>query len=878
MPALSATAAVLTALAVAVSAPAAAAQADTAAGAARGGTAGARPWLSSDQSPGQRADELLAKMTLAQKLQMVDGTGFGGGDYAGHIAGIPSLGVPDLYLADGAVGVGNGSTGVTWFPSGTTDAATWDPALVRAVGAADGTEQAAKGHNVSLAPNLNVLRTPYGGRAFEGYGEDPYLGSQIAAADVQGVQSAGVIATSKHYIGNDQETLRGTINAVVSQRALAEIYDPAFQATVDAGLGAVMCAYNKINGPYACENPQTLQGTLDHGLGFRGFVMSDWGAQHSTVPSAGAGLDMSMPGAGAIVPDYYGAPLAAAVAGGSVPVATVNGMVRRILWAMFSVGLFDRSYPNPAAVAGLDVSTPADNQVALNASEQGTVLLKNDHGVLPLSQKTKSIAVIGDAAGADAMYGGGGSASVNPTNPVTPLAGITGRAAASGAAVSYAQGNSNYRSLAAVPDTGFAPTSGPGPGWTATYYAGPAASGTPLGSEVVTSLDVTSIPAIVTAAGASTWSVSYTATMTPQASGIDEFALSAAAAASLSIGGRPVISYRPGTGSVFTGLVPVTTGRATAFEVDVTGLSAVIPATGPPRRGPLVGVTWAPQENLLWAAAARAAHTADVAVVFASNYSAEGSDLQTLELPADQDLLIQAVARANPHTVVVLNTSGPVYMPWLRQVAGVFEAWYPGQQYGHSIAALLFGDVNPSGHLPETFPADAHQGVAHGGTVLTPNPQFPGNGTDVYYSEGIDVGYRYYDVHHQTPLFPFGYGLSYTTFAYSHLRLAPWDRRSGQETAQVTITNTGKRAGAEVAQLYLTDPASAGEPPYQLKGFQKVTLAPGQSKTLTFRISRQDMSYYQTSAQRWVAASGRYLVSIGSSERTLALAGSFSAR
>ncbi len=876
MPALSAAVAAIAVVAVGVLAPPAGAQ--TAAAARSGVAAYAHPWLNPHQTPGQRADELLAAMTLAQKLQMVDGTGFGGGDYAGHIAGIPSLGVPDLYLADGAVGVGNGSTGVTWFPSGTSDAATWDPALVRAVGAADGTEQAAKGHNVSLAPNLNVLRTPYGGRAFEGYGEDPYLSSQIAAADVQGVQSAGVIATSKHYIGNDQETLRGTINAVVPQRALAEIYDPAFQATVDAGLGAVMCAYNKINGPYACESPQTLQGTLDHGLGFRGFVMSDWGATHSTVPSTQAGLDMSMPGGSLFGPDYYGAPLAAAVASGAVPVATINGMVRRILWAMFSVGLFDRTYPSPAAVAGTDVSTPADNQVALNAAEQGTVLLKNGRGVLPLTQRTKTIAVIGDAAGADAMYGGGGSASVNPTSPITPLAGITSRAAASGATVTYAQGNANYRSLAAMPDTGFAPPSGTGPGWTATYYAGPAASGTPLGSEVVTSLDVTSTPAIVTAAGASTWSVTYTATMTPAASGVDEFALNAGAPASLSIGGRRVVTFGPGTGSVFTGLAPVTAGQAAAFELDVTGLSTAASTGGPFGPPVLADLTWAPQENLLWAAAAQAARTADVAVVFVSNYSSEGSDLQTLELPADQDLLIQAVARANPRTVVVLNTSGPVYLPWLRQVAGVLEAWYPGQQYGHSIAALLFGDVNPSGHLPETFPANASQGVAHGGTVLTPNPQFPGNGTDVYYSEGIDVGYRYYDVHQQTPLFPFGYGLSYTMFSYGQLRLSPGGSRGGQETAQVTITNTGDRAGAGVAQLYLTDPASAGEPPHQLKGFQKVMLAPGQSKVLTFPISLQDMSYYQAAGQRWVVAPGRYLVSIGSSERDLALAGSFNAR
>jgi beta-glucosidase len=262
-------------------------------------------------------------------------------------------------------------------------------------------------------------------------------------------------------------------------------------------------------------------------------------------------------------------------------------------------------------------------------------------------------------------------------------------------------------------------------------------------------------------------------------------------------------------------------------------------------------------------------------VVFASNYSSEGSDLQTLELPGDQDQLIQAVAKANPHTVVVLNTSGPAYMPWLNGVAGVFEAWYPGQQDGNAIAALLFGDVNPSGHLPETFPAGPGQGVAGGATVLDPSPQFPGNGTSVDYTEGIDVGYRYYDIHHQNPLFPFGYGLSYTTFSYSGLRLHPGPR--GGETATVTVTNTGRTTGAEVAQLYLTDPASAGEPPYQLKGFQKVTLAPGRSQQVTFEISRQDMSYYNPATSGWTLAPGSYRVSIGSNERDLTVSDSYHA-
>jgi beta-glucosidase len=836
----------------------------------------AHPWLNPKLGPGQRASELLAQMTEADKFQMVEGTGFAFGsgvDYAGHIQGIPALGIPDLYLADGAVGAGNGSTGVTQFPDGTSDAATWNPATVYSVGAADGGEQAAKGHEVALAPNVNILRTPYGGRAFEAYGEDPYLASQIVAADVKGVQSAGVIATVKHYIDNDQETLRNSIDVQVSQRAEAEIYDPAFQSAVNAGVGAVMCSYNMVNGSYSCQNSQTLAGTLDAVMNFKGFVMSDWGATHSTVASVDAGLDMNMPGGAGFGTDYYSASaLQAALTAGQITQAQIDNMVYRILRSMFAVGIFDHTYPTPAAALNTDVSTPADNQAALTASEQGTVLLKNDRGVLPLSSRVKSVAVIGDDAGADARYGGGGSASVNPTSPVTPIAGITSRAQQAGDTVSYSQGNSNYLSLSALPDADFTPTTGTGPGWTATYYAGSSASGTPLGSEVVTSLNVTGTPAIVTAAGATTWSVAYSATLTPDATGTAEFELSAGNDATLSIGGRQVVSYGPGTGSTFTGLASLTQGKPVSFELDATGLSTSGGGGGFGGPSSVVDVTWAPQENLLWQAAANAAKSSSVAVVFASNYSAEGSDLQTLELPGDQDQLIEAVAHANPNTIVVLNTSGPAYMPWLNDVAGVFEAWYPGQQDGNAIAALLYGDVDPSGHLPETFPANASQGVAQGGTVLTPNIEFPGNGTDVDYTEGIDVGYRYYDVHHQTPLFPFGYGLSYANFSYSNLQV----RSSGHgATATVTITNTGRTTGAEVAQLYLTDPAAAGEPPYQLKGFQKVTLAPGRSQRITLQLTSQDLSYYQTATSSWVVAPGLYRVSIGSNERDLAVSGSF---
>jgi beta-glucosidase len=828
------------------------------------------PWMNPRQNPTKRAEELLAAMTLSQKLQMIDGAATAAGDvkdYAGYIPGIPSLDIPPLYLSDGAVGVGNGSTGVTQFPSGLNDAATWNPAMVRKVGAADGAEQAAKGHNVSLAPNLNIARTPYGGRVFEGYGEDPYLSSMIAAADVKGVQSSGVIATPKHYIGNDQETLRNSINAEISQRALAEIYDPAFQASIDAGAGAVMCSYNQINGYYACQNAQTLTDTLRDALQFKGFVMSDWGATHSTVASANAGLDVDMPG-GNPTTDYYGDPMLAAVEDGQVSVSTINTMVEQILWAMFSVGLFDHTYPDPTSVANADVSTPADNQVALKASEEGTVLLKNAGNVLPINQnKVRSIAIIGDPAGTDAMYGGGGSATVIPTNPVTPIAGITARAAAAGITVNTAQGDSDYRALAQIPADEFTPTSGTGTGWTATYYPTANFTGTPLGTENVTSLDVTSVPAIV--GSATTWSVKYTATMTSPTTATDEFAVSAVGPATLTVGGQTIVSSIPGTNSTFSGLASLQANTPTTFELDVVG------GTPSGRTPSVADATWAPSENLLWAAAQQAAAKSDVAVVFASNYSAEGSDLATLELPGDQDQLIEAVAQVNPHVIVVLNTSSAVYMPWLNDVQGVFEAWYPGQQYGNSIAALLFGDVDPSGHLPLTFPVNAQQGVADGATLANPSLTFPGNGTDVVYSEGIDVGYRYYDVHNETPLFPFGYGLSYTTFSYSHLRVRAGNRADRRATVTVTVTNTGNRAGADVVQLYLTDPAAATEPPYQLKGFHRVSLAPGESKRVTFIISQQDMSYYNTSTSSWVAVPGSYGVTIGSNERDHALTGSW---
>lgn len=827
-------------------------------------------WLDRRASTATRAHALLRAMTVDQKLQLISGRPLPGGShgFVGYIPGIPSLDVPTLYLADGPVGVANGATGVTALPSGISQAATFDPALIKQVGAVEGEEQRAKGHDISLGPDIDILRIPYAGRAFESFGEDPYLSGAMGSAAIRGVQSEGVVAVAKHFVANTQETSRHSLNAVIPPRAEAEIYEPPFKAAVAAGVGAVMCSYNRINGSYSCEDASSLSRTLQRAWSFRGFVVSDWGATHSTAFAADAGLDMQMPG-GPPSATYFGAAMRRAIANGAVSMSTVNDMARRILWAMFEVGLFDGDRPSPADAVTTDVSTAHHRAVATRAAEAGAVLLKNDSDLLPLSpDAVHSVAVIGDAAGADAVYGGGGSSEVIPTDPVTPIDGITRRATEANVTVTRSQGYSNYRALGSVPAEPFTPSIGGGTGWTATYYRNKQFSGTPLGAENVSSLDITSPSSIVKRAA--TWSATYTATLLSPVDVTDEFAITAARSARLRINGQTVMRFSPRSGSATTGIVGLKGGTPARFEVDVVGDAA--------GHTPLLDVTWARGEGGQWAAAAAAAKAADVAVVFASNYSAEGRDLTSLALPADQNQLIEAVAQANPNTVVVLNTSSAVLMPWIDDVGAVLEMWYPGQQYGDAVAALLFGDASPGGRTPVTFPTSNDQGVAGRATVLHPARRYPGSGDTVEYTEGVNVGYRYFDATAQQPLFPFGYGLTYTSFKYGPARLMSKSRHGDRVRISLTVTNSGDRSGTAVAQLYLTDPRSAHEPPYQLKGFQRVTLDPGAHRRISFTVDRRAMAYFRPSARRWTLAAGTYRATIGANERDHATAVQWRAR
>ena len=677
-------------VAVAVAAPPAAA------------ASAACPWVGSSAPIPQRVSQLLSHMSTTQKVTLL--TGASGSSYVGFTPAIGSLCIPAMNLEDGPAGVGDGMSNVTQLPAPVDAAATWDTSAEQLYGQVIGSEQAAKGTTIDLGPTINIVRDPRWGRAFESIGEDPYLNGTLGAADIQGVQSTGVMAQVKHFAVYNQETNRNTPsdNAVVSNRTMQEIYLPAFQDSVQQGAASsVMCSYSTINGAYACQNPYLLSTVLRQQFGFGGFVTSDWGATHSTAASANAGLNQDMPGNDG----FYGATLASAVSSGSVTAATLNSLVTPVLSEMFAFGLFDEP---PAGSPAQTATTSAHVSDALQLAEEGTVLLKDSGSVLPLASSTKSIAVIGTDASSSPLTAGGGSAGVNSSGTVTPLQGITSRAG-SGITVSYNDGSST-------------------------------------------------------------------------------------------------------------------------------------------------------------SSAASLAASSSVAVVFVSNNESEGSDLSSISLSSASNSLISAVAAANPHTIVVLNTGSAVTMPWLSSVAGVLEAWYPGQQDGAAIAALLFGDADPSGHLPVTFPQSLSQVPA------STTAQWPGTGGTVQYSEGVDVGYRWYNANSLTPLFPFGFGLSYTSFSFSNLQVGTL-AKGGAATVTATVTNTGSRAGADVAQLYVSDPAASGEPPRQLEGFARANLQPGAGQTVSFRLTQRNLQYWNSSTSAWATSAGSYGVSVGDSNTNLPLTG-----
>ncbi len=809
-------------------------------------------------------------MTPAEKLELV----------ADGRSGDARLGIPPIQFVDGPNGVGEDSTYVTAFPDAETIAASWDPTMARAYGRALGAEAAGKGDTLIAAPTINILRTPVWGREAETLGEDPFLTGSLVAPEIRGIQAAHVIAQVKHFAGNNQEIDRfgqplaaDAVSDQVSWRALQEIYFPGFKAAVQQGhVASVMCSYNRINTVYSCQNPLTL-GTLK-GWGLQGFVGPDSTlAVRNDVAAVNAGVDNMQ--LGSLATATGGSELSiltTAYNSGQISSTRLNDAARRILTAMFAVGLFDH---RPTGGANSRVSTPAHRALATRVAEQATVLLKNRGGVLPLSRSIGSIAVIGHDAGSDTRIEENGSPAVLPGPVISPLSAIR-HLAGRGTRIAYAPGTLGDVQLPDVPARVLTPSTGAGPGLGASFYSGQTTAGQPSGSVTATRVDPTidfagapkPLTPIPNSGGAN--SGVWTGTLDPPETGTYRFSLTTSGIARLYLNGRLVVSANdefytaslpggivnaPGGPTItFQGLASLTKGHQASIRVTY--------ATGSSIAGAALKVGWQPPEPALLARAVDAARHARTAIVFANDVSSEGMDRPSLSLPGDQDRLIEAVAAVNRHTIVVLHTAGPVLMPWLPKIAGVLEAWYPGQQTGPAIAATLFGKSDPSGHLPVTFPRTVSQGPA------TRPADYPGINNLAQYSEGIFVGYRYYDEHHQRPLFPFGFGLSYTTFSLSHLAVS---KRGAGYRATVTVRNTGRYAGAEVAQAYLQFPATAGEPPRQLKAYAKVFLRPGRAAIVRLSLPSASFEYFSASRNTWTTESGRYRLFVGTSSRDLPL-------
>jgi beta-glucosidase len=848
-------------------------------------TAG-RPWLNATLSPDERARVLLAQMTLPEKVDLMTGNQ-GEAPYAYYNAPIVRLGIPALKMADASAGiaprgwslVGTGEN-ATAMPSSQAMAATWSIDTVRRYAAVVADEVLQTGQNVLLGPDADIVRLPWWGRISETEGEDPILNAQTTTAYTQVVQSRHVIADLKHYTAYNQETNRGNgQNSIVDPRTLREVYTLAFESAVKrAGLGSVMCSFNKINGEYSCQNAVTLRTVLKGRIGFTGFVLTDFGAIHDTLAALGGGTDLETG-----TTTVYDGALLAAVQNGQASLADVNEACLRILRTMFRIGVFDRSYtPSPIPVAAHDA-------VAQRTEEQAITLLKNSDGQLPVAGSSRSITLVG--ADANILAAPSGAPWVSPTRQTPVLQGILGRAAPN-ATVQWVAGNDPVNGanmletadMTAVPSSVLTPGSGTGSGLTTYYWTNDNFQGPPnvTRTDAQVKFDVgflstfgswagrtSQVPVPPTGAASAVWE----GTLTAPASGDYTLNLSGWGDATLTLAGQTVAMT--GANNVLSSAdLTVTLTAGQTYPIRIT-YRANHPFSGL-EPGTLLLQWKTPASALSPAirAAAAAAADSDLAIVYVRTYESEQRDRRSLKLPESADQLITAVRAANPHTVVVLANSGPVTMPWLASVSSVVETYFGGQEQGAALARVLWGDVNPSGKLTVTYPRSETEVPP---TLRNPLENFAT--LDVVYGEGVNVGYKGYARYGITPLFPFGYGLSYTTFDYSGLSISAPQPATAPIHVQFTVHNTGNRAGNEATQVYLQLPSATGEPT-RLVGFAKVTVpASGSSQvdvTIDPTAPTHPLGWYDPTTNRWQITPGTYQIHVGSSSQQLLLTGSFS--
>lgn len=817
----------------------------------------------------EKIDDLLEQMTLPEKVSLLAGASMW------YTVAIERLGIPALKVTDGpngARGEGNFTGGVkaACFPAEIALASTWNTELVERIGQALAQEAKTKGAQVLLAPTVNIHRSPLNGRNFESFSEDPYLSARLAVAYITGVQSQGIGAVVKHYVCNDSEFQRNSISSEVGERALREIYLPAFQAAVqEAKAWSVMASYNKVNGTFASENSYTLTEILRKEWDFDGVVMSDWFGTQSTSPSINAGLDLEMPGPSI----WRGTKLLQAIENGEVAETTINESVRRLLGLFTKVGLLAQNRATPVPEQAINL--PEHRQLIRQAAAEGIVLLKNERNILPLQpEKITSLAIIGPNAQTVRIMAGG-SAQVNAHYAISPFDGIAARAGTA-LKIGYELGCTNYRMLP-LPDITLFSTHGDDASHALTieYFNSADLTGSPVLTAMATQTDLSWFGDYPDGVNAQQFSVRLSGRFTPRETGAYTFGLSSAGLSRLSIDGQEVIDnwtqQTPGhtyfgMGSTeATRLIELVAGQDYVLTIEYSKGEMV------PLAGVRLGCLPPTHPDMLERAVALAA-SSDVVLLcvgLSGEWESEGFDRADMELVGEQVALIERVAAVNQNTLVVLNTGAPITMNWLPQVAAVIQAWYPGQECGNALADVLFGDTNPSGKLPQTFPVRLEDNPAY--------INYPGENGRVYYGEGLFVGYRYYEKKKVAPLFPFGFGLSYTTFQYDALRL------SAQEIGphdtlevQIDVTNTGLVAGKESVQLYVHDvAASLQRPAKELKAFIKVSLEPGELTTATLSIQREALAYYDDLAREWVAEAGEFQVLVGASSQDIRATATF---
>jgi len=817
---------------------------------------------------------------LVRSLSVEDRARLTGGIDAWHAAGIDSIGLGPMLTLDGpngvrGVGLPQGSS-ATCTPCGIALGATWDTGLVAEVAARIGAEAKRAGVHYMLAPVLNLVRSPLAGRDFESYSEDPQLAADLGVAYVTGMQSEGVAACPKHFVANESETRRTTVNCIVDERALREVYLAPFEAVARAGAWSMMAAYNRVNGVHCTSNAAMIGGILREEWDWDGVLVSDWHATHDTVIDSRAGLDLEMPGPAT----RFGSHLAAAVRRGEVDEETLDCAALRILALATRVGALPLEAllplpdpaPDAAATVPIHLSDAKAAELVRRAAAESFVLLAND-GVLPLAPgHLSAVAIVGPNAARPCVQGGG-AAHITAPYEVSPVEGLR---AALPDRIEIVHEQGCRIDLFAPPLTRLGPTDLDGrPGLTIEFFRGQAHAGEPVARYNVQSSDIHMFGDLPAGIAQNDFSVRLSAWLTPRIGGPHRVAIRGLGGRRLFVDGAPAVDAWDAPGGVDVPTA-IFAGKeeAAEFELEAGKPVLIVAEAHSNSHDPCVLAVGCaePETGDSMARAVAAAAAADVAIVVVGTDDArdtEGRDRASTALPGRQDELVEQVAAVNSNTIVVVNAGCPMDLPWSDRVAAIVYAWLPGQEFGHALADVLLGLAEPGGRLPVTL---ARRPEDYPASDTTPGPN-----DELIYAEGVNVGYRGFDAAGIEPRFAFGHGLGYTKFEYDSMSLAADGLADGEPLeVRVTLHNSGPRPGKEVVQVYVADlESSLPRPPKELRGFAVVRLAPGQAVDLVLTLEDRDLAYWDPERGSWRMEPGRFEIQVGRSSRDIRLRQTF---